>query len=93
MVPQRRSFTAVVNNSRLYIVGGKIGETGPSLNRVDYFDPVKNKWTLGTPMSFDRIRPTVSEDKGFLYVHSNNSLERYDPASNTWMVRNLCYCT
>lgn len=73
-------------NNRLHVVGGRIREDGPSLNRVDVFDPIKNKWTLGTPMAFDRIRPTLSEDNGFLYVYSANSLERYDPAVNSWMV-------
>lgn len=85
-MPQRRCFSAIVYNNRLHIVGGRVGEDGPSLNRVDYFDPSKNKWTLGTPMAFDRIRPTLSEDKGFLYVYSTNSLERYDPSVNSWMV-------
>ncbi|KAJ6632845.1 Kelch-like protein diablo [Pseudolycoriella hygida] len=89
LVPQRSCFSAIVYNNRLYIVGGKIGENGPSLNRVDYFDPTKNKWTLGTPTAFDRIRPALSEDKGFLYVYSSNSLERYDPSVNSWMVRSI----
>lgn len=71
-------------------MGGKIGEN--SLNRVDYFDPIKKKWILGTPMELDRIRPTVSEDRGNLYVYSANSVERYDPVSNAWTVSELsCY--
>lgn len=37
-------------------------------------------------MAFDRIRPTLSESKGFLYVYSANYLERYDPSVNSWMV-------
>lgn len=85
-MPQRRCFSAIVYNNRLHVVGGRIREDGPSLNRVDVFDPIKNKWTLGTPMAFDRIRPTLSEHNGFLYVYSANSLERYDPAVNSWMV-------
>lgn len=90
-MPQRRCFSSIVYNNRLHIVGGKTGEDGPSLNRVDCFDPIKNKWTLGTPMAYDRISPTLSEDKGFLYVYSTNSLERYDPAENSWMVRKFCF--
>lgn len=86
LVPQRRCFSAIVYNNRLHIVGGRIRDDGPSLNRVDCFDPSKNKWTVGTPMAFDRNRPTLSEDKGFLYVYSTNSLERYDPTANSWMV-------
>lgn len=91
LVPQRRCFSAIAYNNRLYIVGGKIGEDSSALHRVDYFEPTKNKWILGTPMIFDRIRPTVSEDKGFLYAYSTNSLERYDPALNSWMVSELSY--
>lgn len=87
LVPQRRCFSATVYNNRLYVIGGNFGEANPTSNRVDYFDPSKNKWIAGTPMAFNRLRPTLSEAKGFLYVYSSKYLERYDPVANSWMVR------
>lgn len=40
-------------------------------------------------MAFDRVRPTLSESNGFLYVYSANYLERYDPSMNSWMVSKM----
>lgn len=92
---------AVLNN-RLYVCGGRDGSA--CHRSVEAYDPHTNKWSLRTPMIRRRSGVSLGVLNGLLYAlggydspanTANNSsvprtetVERYDPATDTWTMVN-----
>jgi N-acetylneuraminic acid mutarotase len=90
----RLGFAVGVVNGILYTVGGDAAGT------VEAYDPVTNAWTTRQPMLTPRSQLGVGVVNGILYAvggttGSNadgiptivNTIEAYDPATNTWTTR------
>lgn len=87
-------------NNKLYVVGGMDG-TGASLSSVEVFDPSTSSWSGAPAMSVRRDNPGSAILSGKLYVFGGrtrnadgsevsgtlNSVEMFDPATNTWTPR------
>lgn len=59
---------SAVLNGKLYVMGGKAGESGPTLRDLFVYCPLGNKWSRGKPMINTRHSPLVSVLRGKLYV-------------------------
>lgn len=100
MSVMRSTAGVAVLNNRLYVCGGR---DGSSCHRsVESYDPHTNKWTLRTPMNRRRSGVAVGVLNGFLYalgghdspasnpsVCRTDTVERYDPATDTWTIVSL----
>jgi PKD repeat protein/N-acetylneuraminic acid mutarotase len=95
--PDNRSISSLgVANGMIYAVGGGLqGQTPQEMNRVDRYDPFQDVWTIdATPRLTTRrthLGPTLPTIDGKLYVIGGwdgftqlDSVEVYDPWSNTW---------
>ncbi|WP_111766856.1 kelch repeat-containing protein [Nakamurella deserti] len=79
--------TAEVVNGRLYLFGG----LGAGAGKVQIFDPVTNRWTLGPDMPFAAGSSSSAVINGRVYVAggiigstTTDRVARFDPATNTW---------
>lgn len=99
-MPTARSLpSASVVNGKIYVIGGNIG-SAVYTNLVEKYDPATDTWTnCGTPapgnacapMSTVRFAPTSHAINGKIYVVGGfdgvsgvDSVEEYDPATNTF---------
>jgi hypothetical protein len=55
---------SAVLNGKLYVMGGKAGESGPTLRDLFVYCPLGNKWSRGKPMINTRHSPLVSVLRG-----------------------------
>jgi N-acetylneuraminic acid mutarotase len=92
--------TALINGE-IYAAGGIVGDTGVypngfTTNATAMYDPVSNIWTMLAPMPVGRNHAAASTDGSKLYVFGGrdggnnvangyNTVEIYDPGSNTWV--------
>ncbi|XP_010216328.1 PREDICTED: kelch-like protein 18, partial [Tinamus guttatus] len=74
----------------IYAVGG-LNSAGDSLNVVEVFDPVANRWERCQPMATARSRVGVAVLNGLLYAIGGydgqlrlSTVEVYDPESDSW---------
>ncbi|OWK02460.1 KLHL18 [Cervus elaphus hippelaphus] len=74
----------------IYAVGG-LNSAGDSLNVVEVFDPVANRWEKCHPMSTARSRVGVAVVNGLLYAIGGydgqlrlSTVEVYNPETDTW---------
>ena len=94
MPTPRLGFGVGVVNGILYTVGGDAAGT------VEAYDPATNAWTTKQPMLTARSGLDVGVVNGMLYAVGGatgnnsdgipiivNTLEAYDPATNTWTTR------
>jgi glucose/arabinose dehydrogenase/N-acetylneuraminic acid mutarotase len=98
----RGGATAQAINGKIYVVGG-IGADGSALATVEVFDPdvgEDGEWSTGTPLGTRRDNAGSAVLGGKLYVFGGgihdpsgyttprlNSVEMYDPATETWVER------
>lgn len=88
----RTSFSSVLQNEDIYVVGGAPLNSYPT-SAVDIYHPESNSWTTTAPMNGPANFPAAVTANGFVYVlggYENDYLRRvrkYDPLSDTWFVR------
>ncbi|CAJ0963152.1 unnamed protein product [Ranitomeya imitator] len=74
----------------IYAVGG-LNSAGDSLNLVEVFDPIANRWEKCQPMTTARSRVGVAVVNGLLYAIGGydgqsrmSTVEAYNPESDSW---------
>uniref|UniRef100_A0A5F9DAB1 Kelch like family member 18 n=1 Tax=Oryctolagus cuniculus TaxID=9986 RepID=A0A5F9DAB1_RABIT len=74
----------------IYAVGG-LNSAGDSLNVVEVFDPIANRWEKCHPMTTARSRVGVAVVNGLLYAIGGydgqlrlSTVEAYNPETDTW---------
>uniref|UniRef100_A0A2I3T1H2 Kelch like family member 18 n=1 Tax=Pan troglodytes TaxID=9598 RepID=A0A2I3T1H2_PANTR len=74
----------------IYAVGG-LNSAGDSLNVVEVFDPIANRWERCRPMTTARSRVGVAVVNGLLYAIGGydgqlrlSTVEAYNPETDTW---------
>ena len=83
-----RPGVAVLNDGKLYAVGGYSGDD--ALSSVERYDPALDAWEAVAPMAEARFFHAVAVLDGKLYAVGGqnygllSSVERYDPATNAW---------
>ncbi|MFC1628183.1 kelch repeat-containing protein [Gemmatimonadota bacterium] len=88
-ITRRGAFGGVVDD-RFYVIGGDT--TGPTIDRVDIYDPLTDIWSTGAPMPTPRWSGASAIFNGKIYVIGgflsggtfSSILEIYDPASDSW---------
>jgi N-acetylneuraminic acid mutarotase len=80
----------VVVNNKIYAIGGK-NTSNVSVNIVEEYDPVKNKWTTKSPMPTARRHFGIAVFDNKIYVIGGgstsgyvNTVEVYDPVADIW---------
>lgn len=84
MNTKRSHFAIVVNEGRIYAIGGKLGNRRS--NTVQYYDPIEDEWYSVHAMNTPREFPSAVMFKKHLYVIGGSiesnvgtaSVERYD---------------
>eukprot|EP00745_Piridium_sociabile_P042238 TRINITY_DN8472_c0_g1_i5.p1 TRINITY_DN8472_c0_g1~~TRINITY_DN8472_c0_g1_i5.p1 ORF type:complete len:292 (-),score=41.47 TRINITY_DN8472_c0_g1_i5:72-947(-) len=94
---RQRSFAAVVMDGRLYVLGGDQrvddGKLASSSAQVVMFDPHSNVWVARASMLEPRAKLAAVQCGDHIYACGGynsqrlNSMERYDPFTNTWSPR------
>jgi N-acetylneuraminic acid mutarotase len=94
MPTARMALSANVVNGKIYAIGGVAtgGGAGPSLSKVEVFDPVTNTWTQKTDMPTARANPSSGMLDGNIYVIGGSTgwstvfstVEVYDSETDTW---------
>ncbi|MBN1186604.1 MAG: VCBS repeat-containing protein [Bacteroidales bacterium] len=88
MLTAREYIAAEVINEKLYVVGGRPGES-----TLEEYDPITNTWTTKANMPTGRHAPGVGVINGKLYVVGGgisnclSTVEEYDPIINTWTTK------
>lgn len=83
----RFDYSAAIMGGKIYIAGGKNGTASSSLDSVECYDPVDDKWTEISNMNYARTDFALVEFNGMLYAMGHHkSVERYDPVQNVWTV-------
>jgi hypothetical protein len=93
--------TALVLNGQIYVAGGVVGfvlfgSIGTTTNGLARYDPVSNTWVMLAPMPVGRNHTASGTDGQKLYVFGGrdggnavangfDTVQIYDPASNTWV--------
>ncbi|XP_077295040.1 kelch-like protein 35 isoform X2 [Arctopsyche grandis] len=86
-------FSVGTWEGKLYVVGGSDGgeKQENHMKTLYIYDTQSDKWSLGTPMEFERIHPGVAAVRGYLYViggHNTMSkttvAERLDLKTMRW---------
>jgi N-acetylneuraminic acid mutarotase len=100
MATGRGGPTAQAIGTKIYVAGG-MDTTGASLATVEAYDPATNAWSAAAPMNTRRDNPGSASLGGKVYVFGGRTrnadgtsvsgqlatVERYDPATNTWAGR------
>lgn len=97
MPTKRENTVAVTLNGKIYVAGGADGADPafPGLSTFEVYDPATDTWATLAPMQVARVSPGIATDGATIYVYggmtdlgdafsSLDSVERYDPATNTW---------
>jgi len=82
---------AVADNDKIYVVGGFVKSKVPT-NKLFIYDPMKDEWQEGKPLSSPRGALAAQFINGTLYVVGGlnssqvpvNTIEAYDPENNMW---------
>lgn len=79
---------AAVFDNKVYVIGGM------SNNTVSVYDPSNDGWQTAAAMSTSRAMPGVAVYNNMIYVFGGyhptsvlNSVEVYDPITNTWTIK------
>ena len=91
-MPCRLRPVAAALDNKIYVTGGCDGVGGPSMSRVDCYDPDTNTWSQIANMNIARAEHSLVSLHGRLYAiggeidiyDSVDSVEVYDPDTNTW---------
>ena len=97
MPTERENNVAVTLNGKIYVAGGADG-TDPAFAAIttfEVYDPATDAWATLAPMQVARLSPGIVTDGAAIYVYGGvtdlgdafstlDSVERYDPATNTW---------
>ena len=100
MPTARGGATAQAIGGLIYVAGGMDG-SGASVDVLEIYNPSTNTWSAGAPMAIRRDNPGSAVLGGDLYVFGGrirdasgtevnptlNSVEMYDPSTNTWTPR------
>ena len=100
MPTARGGTTAQVIGDKIYVVGGMDG-SGASVANLEIYNPASNTWSSGVPMATRRDNPGSAALGDKLYIFGGrtrdangttingtlNTVEMYDPATNTWTPR------
>jgi len=84
---ERYLHALVAYNGKIYLIGGDSWETGTDKIYADVqvYDPVKNTWSLRTPMPNPATALSAVVINGNIYVFGGNGLARiYDITNDTW---------
>ncbi|XP_016660786.1 kelch-like protein 2 isoform X2 [Acyrthosiphon pisum] len=93
----RQGVSVGVLDGLMYAIGGCISVLfGTYLKSVEVYRPSDGVWSSVADMEICRFRPGVAVLDGFLYVFGGekkssivNSVEIYDPKTNTWTMERL----
>ncbi|MDZ8055514.1 MAG: malectin domain-containing carbohydrate-binding protein [Aulosira sp. ZfuVER01] len=88
------SSSSAVINGEIYVAGGIVGSS--TTNQVAKYNPTTNTWTMLAPMKQGLNHSASGTDGSKLYVFGGrdggntvtngyNTVEIYDPATNTWV--------
>ena len=95
MQTPRRWFAAVICNKIIYVVGGETDcKQKITTSTVETYDFVKDKWVYVSSMKTERRAHAACVMNGKIYVVGGldasdkavNSIECYDPTSDSWSV-------
>ena len=82
---------AVLNDGKLYAVGGYSVDDDTALSSVERYDPASNAWEAVAPMAVKRNLAGVAVLDGKLYAVGGfnedgalSSVDRYDPVLDAW---------
>ena len=100
MINPRSNLGTAVFDGKLYAAGGCAGYCAPVTNVLEVYDPASDTWTYKASMLTGRGFTDVAVVNGLFYAmggccgwtgpESNvmaNTVEVYDPTSNTWAAR------
>lgn len=95
-MPNARVFIgAAVHEGKVYVTGG-IDPDSEHSNRVDIYDPVKDRWESGTALPEAKTRHCLVAWKGYLYAiggfngntdrraANSGRVDRFDPRAKKW---------
>lgn len=95
MPTARRYHASVELGGKVYLIGGH--NAGGTLSTVDVYDPVTDSYSSAAPLQVGRQSHAACTRDGRIYVFGGNtngtaatalnSVEEYDPATNTWVFR------
>lgn len=97
MPTERENNVAVTLNGKIYVAGGA-DATDPAfagITTFEVYDPATDAWATLAPMQVARLSPAIATDGAYIYIYggvtdldaafsSLDSVERYDPATDTW---------
>ena len=81
-----RPVVAALDN-KIYVTGGCDGIGGPSMSRVDCYDPDTNTWSQIANMNIARAEHSLVSIHGRLYAiggYRAHTVEVYNPDNATW---------
>lgn len=95
MPTSRHHAASAVVDDKIYVIGGRISGSLDNIDIVEEYDPLSDEWTTDLePMPTKRSGIAASSLNNFIYVFGGeqnegtfNNNERYDPASNTWIIQ------
>jgi N-acetylneuraminic acid mutarotase len=100
MPTPRYSLAAGAVGEKIYAIGGNSTSTEDYLNTVEEYSPFSNTWMTKNPMLTARSYFVVGVVNGKIYAIGGrtfdpntftfpelNSVEEYDPTSNTWVTK------
>lgn len=78
----RYNHAIAVLNGNIYVVGG--GNDEIRSKSAECYRPKANMWVKISNMNSSHRIPSLSVLNGYLFVMSNDIVERYDPIQNIW---------
>lgn len=87
---ERQGARACALNGRIFLLGGKFSDE--ITNKVEFYDPVEEKWEFCSPMLESRQNMGVAVLNNLIYVcggqnssgEISNTIEAYDITKNEW---------
>ena len=103
MPTARFALAAAAVNGKIYALGGKPSETTIT-DRLEEYDPATNTWTVKAPVPTARYDLSAEMVNGKIYtiggwspglgsgaLRPNDTVQEYDPATNTWKSKTYLY--
>jgi subtilisin-like proprotein convertase family protein len=81
------AHAVATQGTKIYVLGGSPSGVQGTTNLI--YDTVANSWTTGAQVPVAVQYPTATSDGTYIYLlggypPDRNSVQRYDPATNTW---------
>ena len=91
MLSKRCRLGVAALNGKIYAVGGYDGSS--TLNSVEIFDPITNKWSYASPMKVGRRRVAIVATMDRIYAIGGydgknllRTVEMYNPDTKKWSI-------